>query len=252
MKSYLLDNRVRFIPSTSSLYRVEAEGQINVVNLNGPAGRCLHLLLSNKTLTSQQELYAFAWDDQGAQITPNNLYQNMSLIRKALANIFDSDGEYIITVPRQGFYINPTITIQEQDIESEESVAALARQANNKYRPSIKTYCYSILVLVLIAIITGDVLYDYNYSDSGIFFSAYHEIANNHGCKFYVNAELDNPARRKEIIDTMQWACIRGKHNYITGYDFSSPYSVLSCTQQMTDSASAQCSSLLIMDKNTQ
>ncbi|WP_320407084.1 winged helix-turn-helix domain-containing protein [Yersinia proxima] len=63
---------------------------------------------------SQNDLYTIVWGDNGASVTPNTLYQNISLLRKALQDS-GIKGENLTTVRGQGFLFNVS-SILEQEV----------------------------------------------------------------------------------------------------------------------------------------
>lgn len=106
---YCLNNEVIFMPAQRVLFR--RDGKTNPVILNHPTSEILKILLTNNGITPQKKLYESAWKNNGAKTTPNNLYQNFSLLRRSLNNIFLRKVDYIITVPRKGFCISPDMSI---------------------------------------------------------------------------------------------------------------------------------------------
>lgn len=113
---YLLNEGVIFIPGACTLH-----AQDKKIVLNSPSARCLHLLLMKGALTPQHELYAFGWNNP-SEITPNNLYQNISLIRRSLTGIFKKQGKYIVTVTRKGFCVGPDLIYEQIKIENMEMI----------------------------------------------------------------------------------------------------------------------------------
>ncbi|MQK22569.1 transcriptional regulator, partial [Escherichia coli] len=55
-------------------------------------------------IVTQAELLQNAWGERGMSVTPNTLYQNISLLRKSL-NRFNVNGTLIQTIPKRGFMI---------------------------------------------------------------------------------------------------------------------------------------------------
>lgn len=108
--TWCLNNEVIFIPTRRILSR--RDGSVEPIILNEPTAKILDILLTYNGITPQKELYELAWKNNGAKTTPNNLYQNISLLRRSLNSIFLRKGEYIITAPRRGFYISPKVNIE--------------------------------------------------------------------------------------------------------------------------------------------
>ena len=83
MKKYILNDRVMFIPDENKLSPLGARGP--EVVLNAPVSRFLVLLLKkNGSVAPQDEILREVWEKHGQVVTLNTLYQNVSLLRKAL------------------------------------------------------------------------------------------------------------------------------------------------------------------------
>lgn len=210
-----------------------------------------HLLLMKRTLTTPQELYGYAWDDNGASTTPNNLYQNISLIRKALSNTLGGQDDYIVTVPRKGFYINPELSVSE-DVAG--NILADATLTDTKFpiKKWLASKCGALAIFAIMMIFAMDVIVYRTYNENIKLFSTYTELVRFQDCKFYSDPELSSDARLNKIATRMKWTCIRGKFNYISGYDFTSPFSIISCQENPHEAISSQCSSIMILDEAAQ
>ncbi|VXC80574.1 hypothetical protein YERSI8AC_20001 [Enterobacterales bacterium 8AC] len=84
----------------------------DIVQLNAPTSRCFEILLANRySVISQKVLFESVWGKQGAYVSANTLYQNISLLRKALKSL-DLDG-IVKTISKQGIVIADTVSVQE-------------------------------------------------------------------------------------------------------------------------------------------
>lgn len=108
--AYVIANKIEFIPGKRLLRKTNTCHDNIEVNLNRPASKCLHLLLSTKGLVDHNMLYTCGWGEKGIDITPNNLYQTISILRRALCAL--DDNEIITTITRKGFCINDKIEIK--------------------------------------------------------------------------------------------------------------------------------------------
>lgn len=118
-KAYLIDNIVIFNPVQHSLRRRFLATPNDVIQLNVPASRCLALLLSNRyNILSKNTFFELVWEKNGVHVSANTLYQNISLLRKALKTLGLDD--VVKTVSKQGLVIADTVhieEIEEEDIE---------------------------------------------------------------------------------------------------------------------------------------
>lgn len=111
---YLINKVVYFYPE-EKLLRSIADNE-NPVSLNTPASRCLLLLLQKQgEIVTKFDFSQHVWESRGQYTSTNTLYQNISLIRKALREIgFNED--VIHTIPREGFkFLGTALEIEEDD-----------------------------------------------------------------------------------------------------------------------------------------
>ena len=103
MKKYILEGSVVYDSETHSLFYSERlDTQITMAI---PASLCLLAMLQKKNkIVSLEEFLAFAWESRGVTVSPNTIYQNISILRKTLIK-FKISSEFIKTVPKRGFVI---------------------------------------------------------------------------------------------------------------------------------------------------
>ncbi len=99
---YVIENRLRFNSEAHTLHSIKSN---EYVTLAIPASLCFDLLIKNQgRIVTQAELLQNAWGERGMSVTPNTLYQNISLLRKSL-NRFNVNSTLIQTIPKRGFMI---------------------------------------------------------------------------------------------------------------------------------------------------
>ncbi|PVZ80248.1 hypothetical protein C9426_33200 [Serratia sp. S1B] len=112
-QKYIINDRVMFSPDEYKLSPLAVRGA--EVILHAPVSRFLHLLLiKNGTIVSQEEIFKEVWEKHGQQVAPNTLYQNLSLLRKALKK----SGlltQTIRTYPKSGFSFHGQIQVLPDD-----------------------------------------------------------------------------------------------------------------------------------------
>ncbi|HCZ9098945.1 winged helix-turn-helix domain-containing protein [Klebsiella michiganensis] len=113
-EKYLINESVYFYPAKQLLAPVSGEEES--VSLNVPASRCLKLLLEKKgEIVTRYDFSQEVWESRGQYTSTNTLYQNISLIRKALRAVGISQ-DVIHTIPREGFsFLGTAILIQEEN-----------------------------------------------------------------------------------------------------------------------------------------
>lgn len=113
MKKFIIHDRVIFSPEDHKLMPLGARGREVVLNI--PVSRILFLLLSKAgSIVSQEDIYKEVWENHGQKVANNTLYQNVSLLRKALktAGIISVT---IKTHPKSGFSFFGKVELIEQD-----------------------------------------------------------------------------------------------------------------------------------------
>ncbi|QLY00845.1 MULTISPECIES: winged helix-turn-helix domain-containing protein [Enterobacter] len=113
MKKFILHDRVIFSPEDNKLTPLGARGRDVVLHV--PVSRILFLLLSKAgSIVSQEDIYKEVWENYGQKVTPNTLYQNVSLLRKALKTA----GLIAVTIkthPKSGFSFFGKVELSEED-----------------------------------------------------------------------------------------------------------------------------------------
>lgn len=144
---FIINGHVIFIPNENRISS-EANHSKNIA-LTTPASRCLLLLLEKQALVSQKELYEFAWGMKSQEVTPNNLYQNISILRKAFNAVCADGKNLIITVPRQGFYFDRMATVRKVTFK-EEAKPSKRELTTDKIRK--RSFVFSALLALVITI----------------------------------------------------------------------------------------------------
>lgn len=249
---YLIDGQIEFWPASNLLINIQIEGK--EITLPSPGSRCMELLLSTPGLVSQQEIFQFVWGEDAASITPNNLYQNICQLRRALKNITANEEEWIITVPRRGFHFNSNISIKtltergninspagklEDPVIPTQIVSADATAALRKNTKWIRLSLFIMLLISLLLINRKT-----NPSDNIVDrFSYYAKIDN---CKLYYNNDMHGPAPHIKIIKTMKPNCQKFPYVYITAYIITRTSSILSCDRPIENN-NPHCVSRLVI-----
>ncbi|SFU16371.1 DNA-binding winged helix-turn-helix (wHTH) domain-containing protein [Kosakonia arachidis] len=112
----------------SHIYRINNEVDFNIAErtlcrcdmyqpsalLTKPASKCLELLITKKPgeIVKHNELYDYAWEKRTRETSPNTLYQTIFQTRRIIATTFNTKEQFILTLPREGFYFNPAVTIE--------------------------------------------------------------------------------------------------------------------------------------------
>jgi DNA-binding winged helix-turn-helix (wHTH) protein len=116
-KYFIINDKVRFNPAENKLIPLGLRGR--EVLLHSPVSRFLFLLASRAgNIISQEEIYREVWEKHGQRVTPNTLYQNVSLLRRGLKTA----GISTLTVkthPKSGFSFFGQVQEFEESDEQE-------------------------------------------------------------------------------------------------------------------------------------
>lgn len=107
---WIINDNIEFRPTKKTLTSVK-DAELSVV-LTAPATRCLLLLLeAYPEIVMQQEFFKKVWEEEGMLVPTNTLYQNISIVRRGLRSVGQSNEAIIVTIPRKGFQIDDDINI---------------------------------------------------------------------------------------------------------------------------------------------
>ncbi|MCT4703355.1 winged helix-turn-helix domain-containing protein [Enterobacteriaceae bacterium H20N1] len=248
---YLINKNIEFCPELYQLVNRENGGQ--PISLPVSAGRCLLALLANRRLVTQQELFEFAWGEQHSEITPNNLYQNISILRKTLKIMDGNAGNWINTVPKKGFIFNLNIAVEEiisdniQADETTEEISIAESTIKNKpllLKPIInnKHKFISLSYVILAAIIFLVVINlppKKQVSESFVF---YKKIG---ACLVYINDDMQEKDIHEKVLEQLNPNCSKFPHIYITAYSIMHSATILACNKPINGDK-PHCVSLLL------
>lgn len=232
---YLLDNIVTFLPDKNLL--ISLEDETRRLSLSNPATRCLLILIQQHGHVVERDyFYQHVWESNGAQVTNNAFYQNISLLRRAFKE-FGLNEEWIVTVPKVGVKLETLLHIEVQqkaDVEcSEEEPAQPARAA----RP-LPGKLIAVSVIILACIITAVTTWR---SDFDSRFVGYVSLVNKNNCHYYGNADVFNHDKHQRLIQNTPLDCQNYPWAYITLYPNFSRVSVLMCRKQYSQWRDNNC-----------
>jgi DNA-binding winged helix-turn-helix (wHTH) protein len=205
-KVFLINGQAAFHTAQNLL--VSLEDAEKSQTLNEPCARCLEALLEAKgEVVSHDTLYQTAWADSHSETSPNTLYQNILLARKALKAVTKSEEDFILTVPRKGFSFNSEIPVTQQEetlpevkeanvmSESTAIMDVVPRQTamlRERFKNlSTITFCLMIVVSLVLLSLVG---YRYFQSVGGNIddeYTFYQDIA---GCHIYFRPNSSLPS----------------------------------------------------------
>lgn len=248
-KTFLIDNRVVFHSGQNELASLVRPDLTEI--LNEPCARCLEALLAAEgNIVSQPELYKAGWGEAYKDVAPNTLYQNILLARKAFRKIAESDDDFIITVPRQGFRFNENMTVTV-GVSPENSVSVPDKKPPESNNNGIKslllrdtattllsrlTIPVSAIFILLALIMFIVASFRYGTAQHDDFVAEYDYAGAQKGCEVYLNKRQTFSAIKIEqlmkIWPDITADCSRLPRRYITPYHNRLSVFYLSCNEK--------------------
>lgn len=214
---WIINEFIEFRPASKKLIS-RRNPELNVV-LTSPASRCLLLLLeASPDVVPQQELFKKVWEDEGMYVPTNTLYQNISIVRRGLKAVGETEQTLIATIPRKGFKIEQGVKIvrmaseelfpeEEQEEEQTGNAEELLLPVNEHQQPRISLMSrLSLVFIMLLAFIVGatGMHFYWHSGETTPFFADYKLLEQENGCHFYVKDDShdgdNNFARIKTLI----------------------------------------------------
>ncbi|MFZ3387538.1 winged helix-turn-helix domain-containing protein [Buttiauxella gaviniae] len=120
---YIINGSVLFDCEERTLCSQDQPGPS--ITLNTPASRCLLLLIERVgTVVSQKEFFDLIWEKNGAYVTANTFYQNITIVRKGLKST-GLQSDIIKTVPKEGLKLVADIEIFTPEVQTPATSEAL-------------------------------------------------------------------------------------------------------------------------------
>ncbi|MEW5558962.1 winged helix-turn-helix domain-containing protein [Enterobacter asburiae] len=252
--TYLLNDSVEFHPDENLL--INKHNTQQQVSLSASSARCLLLLIKKRDIVTQNELFEYAWGNNAISATPNNLYQNISLLRKALKGLTSHNNSWIVTLPRKGFRLDESVVAEVIVVEKHTETVLPAVKNTVQEKPGsgdsffakfshpqtahLLTYLALVILLIL-----GVVTVDYMLFPRTSIAEKFVFYKNVGACKVYFNKDTRSFKTHFKILDMLEASCRRNPYTYITIYPILHTATVLSCTVPV-DSKDPQCTSSVI------
>ena len=272
---WIINDNIEFRPDSKKLISA-TNPEINVV-LTTPTSRCLLLLLeASPDVVTQQEFFKKVWEDEGMLVPANTLYQNISIIRRGLRAVGETDRILVATVPRKGFQIDKSVKITrvaavqvaeappdtlqgEDELDVEQHIDAESTFAPEETAPPARTEPVSKsrklplfvgITAMAAAFFIGAVGMNFvwHFSDTKPFFANYTFVEQDKGCHFNTTDDShDNKnsyARFKALILGSGLDCEKYPWVYFPLSETSPGLAVLVCRKNYLKSAVPGCITL--------
>lgn len=217
-KCFVIDNVAIFQPSERHIISLQNG---NRIKLNAPTSQLLEAFIKNVgVIITQSELFTAAWGNNADNVTPNTLYQNVSLLRKALQDS-GIKGDYLTTIRGQGFFFKVS-SISEKDTYHSGS-----EEVNIKNKTIIRK-AHIILFVSLLAIIaaSGFIFNKISHNQEYVYFSS------KNTCKIHTKTNQLNDLLLKKInlfLESKSFDCSGYNYVYLNFSDIHPTISLTLC-----------------------
>ncbi|WP_313081244.1 transcriptional regulator [Atlantibacter sp.] len=239
---YLLNGTVAFWPQKHKLVSLVEEGK--TLALSNPASRCLDLLIRHHgEVILRDTFFQQVWINNGAQVTNNTFYQNISLLRRAFKE-FGLNEEWIVTVPKVGIKLEAQLPIDIREVE-DEPVSPVVEPAHmppvgaavNK-PPGIWRKAAAALTALGVCAAAGFFTWR---SDIDTRLQHFVLLENLNGCQFFVNPDAVDFKKHQDFAQNFTGDCRTRPWVYLSAYKNFSRLSALSCREAFQVWGKNQC-----------
>lgn len=222
---YLLHGLVAFWPDKNLLISIADESRN--ISLSNPATRCLLLLIQHHgNVVERDYFFQHVWENNGAQVTNNAFYQNISLLRRAFKELGLNE-EWIVTVPKVGIKLETTLRIEVQQQVEEKSVPESSARPPASGR--LVRGAWLTLAIFFACLVAGVATWRSEFQPR---FTTYTALNERLGCRYYANPDVLNFDKHQQVIQTQEFDCQNYPWTYITLYPNFSRISVIACRKQ--------------------
>lgn len=284
---WIINEYIEFRPVLKKLTSLK-NPEVSVI-LTTPASRCLLLLLeASPDIVLQQDFFKKVWEEEGMLVPANTLYQNISIVRRGLRAVGDTDQKLIATIPRKGFQIDDGVRIlkkediivkadntielpaidlpsshqteksavsEDEDASLEPLLTPTSQPLTGEDENRIKNLLLPLL-FILISFVTGFIVTSfiwYRHVEPA-FFNTYTLIETDNGCHLYTINDIhdnNNPySKYKSLILDTGLSCKSYPWVYFPLSVTSPTLTALACKNKYTTESSPGCISLHITGIN--
>ncbi|MFX0567099.1 transcriptional regulator [Kosakonia cowanii] len=283
---WIINEYIEFRPVLKKLTSLK-NPEVSVI-LTTPASRCLLLLLeASPDIVLQQDFFKKVWEEEGMLVPANTLYQNISIVRRGLRAVGDTDQKLIATIPRKGFQIDDGVRIlkQEDIVKADNTIelpaidvpssdlpekSAVSEDEDASPEPVLTPTFQPLpgedknrikklllpLLLILISFVTGFIVTSliwYRHVEPA-FFNTYTLTETDNGCHLHTRNDIhdnNNPySKYKSLIMNTGLSCKSYPWVYFPLSVTSPTLTALACKNKYTTESSPGCISLHITGIN--
>jgi DNA-binding winged-HTH domains len=191
----------------------------------------LLLIQHHGQVIERDYFFQHVWINNGAQVTNNTFYQNISLLRRAFKE-FGLNEELIVTVPKVGIRLEMQLEVVEE--EAEEPPPEPAPETPDEPQAQVKTprrwrSLYWLLAGIVCCLAASAITWQSQFDPR---LGQYVAISVQQGCHWYANQDVIHFEGHKQFINTSKLDCTNYPWIYLTLYPNFPRISALTCRQQ--------------------
>ncbi|HCL5268003.1 TPA: winged helix-turn-helix domain-containing protein [Salmonella enterica] len=280
---WIINRYIVFLPDNKKLVSLNNQ-EVEVV-LTAPASRCLLLLLEScPDIVTQRQFYKTVWEDDGIIVPANTLYQNISIVRRGLRAVGQTEVSVVNTIPRKGFQIDKDVEItcvdsefsiidasqstsdvtrndigNETDVSSTEKCLVVKSQPGKQEKENVLTsYDLRTICLILLAFFFGAAggRYLWNVDSTKNFYADYKLVDKDKGYNFFIKDETHNEQSDfnhfKRLLLSSGLSYKKYPWVYFPLSTTSPGLSMLACSRKYTNTSPMQCITLSFRETNNE
>lgn len=240
-QSFLLGETILFVPGRNLLIVADDE-QPTQVALSNTASQCLLLLLQHHGQVVEREyFFQQVWLNNGSQVTNNNFYQNISLLRRAFKELGLND-EFIITVPKVGIRLSQELLVESHDgvvAGAETPVECVSLPAFPVPKKRVRRVWPLFTGVVLLGVLGSFLIWRSEFRPA---MQRFVPLSDSGECHIYGNPDVMDHDRHQQFIQQNSLDCQHYPWIYLTLYpNVQQRMSALRCRQPYSAWRDNQC-----------
>lgn len=233
-KQIILNGVAAFLPEKHRIIAINSDKP--PLSLSIPASRCLALLVNYQgEVVLRERFFHEVWVSNGAQVTNNTFYQNISLLRRAFKE-FGLNEDYIVTVPKVGVKLENTLKITRSE-EGENIVTELPqpstpvqtqpRKVVQRLSSSLTRGWFGVSAMVLVLCLGGALLTWQASMDNR--FTEFKPLITQSNCSYFVNSDTTDYKKHRLFVRDFKLSCEDFHYVYLTAYNNFARFSAVAC-----------------------
>lgn len=254
-KQIILNGVAAFLPEKHRIIAINSDQQ--PLSLSIPASRCLALLVNYQgEVVLRERFFHEVWVSNGAQVTNNTFYQNISLLRRAFKE-FGLNEDYIVTVPKVGVKLENTLKITCSEEGENIAVELPQPSAPERTQPrkvvrrlssSLIRGWFGISAMVLVLSLSGAFLTWQASMDNR--FKEFKPLITQSNCSYFVNSDTTDYKKHRLFSRDFKLNCEHFHYVYLTAYNNFARFSAVACERPFSTWRKNHCVTHYVITDN--